>query len=680
MPIISKVGQAHWSIRAVQGAIVAILTLGAASMVYPLLLMLAGSVRGDGDKNAMEIVPSFLHDADALYRRYVEAKYNAWLENARTSHHREYARWSDVSPPESIDAEQVRLFDEFRRQPDIPAQWMFLGHSRSLSLDMWAANTRRLNAATRGKFNNDIAEARRQLNLNLGSFRYLQPPWEKLDDRRYSQPTGLYGRLWDDFRKSRPIEDFFFCDLDGFFRERVLIPKYGRDIADYNRAHGANYASYRDIFLSQRAPPGGAAREDWIAYVRQTLNGHFIRLDAVAADDYRAFLRQQHQGEIQRLNQQYGSAFAGFDMIPIASEMPRGPEGMIIDWQNFIRQRANPEHIYIVGPRQAWEAFLARRTNVSPESIAPVPLPTEMMDYVDMQNHAGSLRWEFLTRHYRYVLTYVMFNGRGIYNTVVYCALLIGAQLLFNPLAAYALSRFKLPSTYTILLVCLMTMAFPPEVTMIPVFLLLRSFPLWPMVGAALASMGMILATAWILRRWRPRADREKRAAAALLIGVFGGIAGWVWLWRFFGVAQSDISLLNSFSALILPELANGFSIFLLKGFFDSLPRELYEAADIDGAGEWTKFWTITMNLSKPILAVLALGAFTSAYSNFMFALILIPDPKMWTLMVWLYELQRYSHPSVVFASLVLAAVPTFLVFVLCQNVIMRGIVVPVEK
>jgi multiple sugar transport system permease protein len=86
------------------------------------------------------------------------------------------------------------------------------------------------------------------------------------------------------------------------------------------------------------------------------------------------------------------------------------------------------------------------------------------------------------------------------------------------------------------------------------------------------------------------------------------------------------------------------------------------------------------MNLSKPILAVLALGAFTSAYSNFMFALVLIPDQRMWTLMVWLYELQRYSHPSVVFASLVLAAVPTLLMFALCQNLIMRGIVVPVEK
>jgi multiple sugar transport system permease protein len=126
--------------------------------------------------------------------------------------------------------------------------------------------------------------------------------------------------------------------------------------------------------------------------------------------------------------------------------------------------------------------------------------------------------------------------------------------------------------------------------------------------------------------------------------------------------------------------MANGYAIFLLKGFFDSLPRELYEAADIDGAGEWQKFWVITMNCSKPILAVIALGAFTGAYANFMYAFILCQDRDMWTLMVWLYQLQQFSSQGVVFASLLVAAIPTLVVFVLCQNVIIRGIVVPTEK
>jgi multiple sugar transport system permease protein len=141
-----------------------------------------------------------------------------------------------------------------------------------------------------------------------------------------------------------------------------------------------------------------------------------------------------------------------------------------------------------------------------------------------------------------------------------------------------------------------------------------------------------------------------------------------------------EFGLLNTFGALVLPSLANGYSIFLLKGFFDSQPRELYESAALDGAGEVRIFWQITMALSKPILAVIALNAFTMAYSNFMMALLICQDQQMWTLMVWMYQLQQFSGTGVVFASLLIAAIPTFLVFALCQKVIMRGIVVPVEK
>ena len=141
-----------------------------------------------------------------------------------------------------------------------------------------------------------------------------------------------------------------------------------------------------------------------------------------------------------------------------------------------------------------------------------------------------------------------------------------------------------------------------------------------------------------------------------------------------------QFNLLNTFAALILPGMANGYSIFLLKGFFDSLPQELYESAQLDGANEWGLFWQITMGLSKPILAVVALNAFTAAYSNFMYAFVVCQDRRMWTMMVWLYELQQQSGQAVMYASLVIAAIPTFLIFLFCQNIIMRGIVVPSEK
>ena len=141
-----------------------------------------------------------------------------------------------------------------------------------------------------------------------------------------------------------------------------------------------------------------------------------------------------------------------------------------------------------------------------------------------------------------------------------------------------------------------------------------------------------------------------------------------------------NLGLLNTFAALILPGMANGYMIFLLKGFFDSLPKELFESAALDGASEWTVFWHIAMGLSTPILSVLALNTFTAAYGNFMMAFLLCQDKSMWTMMVYLYQLQQHSSQAVGFAALIIAAIPTLLVFIFCQNIIIKGIVVPTEK
>ena len=126
--------------------------------------------------------------------------------------------------------------------------------------------------------------------------------------------------------------------------------------------------------------------------------------------------------------------------------------------------------------------------------------------------------------------------------------------------------------------------------------------------------------------------------------------------------------------------MANGYSIFILKGFFDSLPKELYEAASIDGASEFRMFWQITLNLSKPVLALIALNSFTAAYGNFMYALLICQDESMWTIMVYLFKLQTEASQAVIFACLVVAAIPTLVIFLMCQKVIMKGIVIPSEK
>jgi len=419
-------------------------------------------------------------------------------------------------------------------------------------------------------------------------------------------------------------------------------------------------------------PAQARQREDWEEYVREILPLRFIRLDAALAPEFRDYLAGQVYANIGELNARYGTSWASPADVPMPTT---GPVTAIqaIDWGGFVRDRRRcpADKIEVYGPRQLFEAFVAARRGVPLEEAGGIHLPVAAADYRDCMARRGELRWEFTSRNYKHVLEYILLHGRGILNTVVYCLLAIGTALLVNPLAAYAMSRWQLPGTYKVLLFCMATMAFPGAVTMIPSFLLMKRFPLLPILGGLLTLVGVL----WVLSRLRPHGRDSLRLAIALAAGLVVGV------WAVPTITgRPYVSLLNTFAALVLPGMANGFFIFLLKGFFDSLPRELYEAADIDGAGEWTKFWTITMTLSKPILAVIALGAFTGAYSAFMMALIIIPDVQMWTLMVWIFQLQTQSHAAVVYAALVIAAIPTFVVFVLCQNIIIRGIVLPVEK
>jgi multiple sugar transport system permease protein len=80
------------------------------------------------------------------------------------------------------------------------------------------------------------------------------------------------------------------------------------------------------------------------------------------------------------------------------------------------------------------------------------------------------------------------------------------------------------------------------------------------------------------------------------------------------------------------------------------------------------------------VLGYLALMAFMAAYSTFMFAFLVVQDQSKWTLMVWVYQLQTSAPKSVVMAALTLTALPTILVFLAAQRVIMRGIVLPGER
>jgi len=141
-----------------------------------------------------------------------------------------------------------------------------------------------------------------------------------------------------------------------------------------------------------------------------------------------------------------------------------------------------------------------------------------------------------------------------------------------------------------------------------------------------------------------------------------------------------SFGLLNTYSALILPAAASGYMIFLLKGFFDSLPQELFEAGALDGAPELLMMRKIAIPLSLPVFGFFALITFIAAYGNFLYAFLVAQDQRMWTVMVFIYQLSGIAPKHVMMAASLLAALPTLLVFLACQRVIERGIVLPAER
>jgi multiple sugar transport system permease protein len=134
----------------------------------------------------------------------------------------------------------------------------------------------------------------------------------------------------------------------------------------------------------------------------------------------------------------------------------------------------------------------------------------------------------------------------------------------------------------------------------------------------------------------------------------------------------------NTHTALIVPALSSAFGVFLLRQFFLTLPKELEEAARIDGAGHFTIFTTIILPLSGPALATLAVFTFVGTWNDFLNPLLFIDDFQKYTLQIGLTFLNE-QHRSVVnfnrlMAGDVIALVPMIVVFIAAQRYYVRGI------
>jgi multiple sugar transport system permease protein len=136
----------------------------------------------------------------------------------------------------------------------------------------------------------------------------------------------------------------------------------------------------------------------------------------------------------------------------------------------------------------------------------------------------------------------------------------------------------------------------------------------------------------------------------------------------------TDLGLLNNPAGIWLPFAANALNVYLLKRFFDQIPEELLEAARIDGANTWTTLTRIVLPISRPILAVVSIFAVVAAWKDFIWPLLVFPDPAKQTLSVALQRFAPDTPINLLLAGLVLASLPMVALFLAFQRHILAGL------
>jgi len=141
-------------------------------------------------------------------------------------------------------------------------------------------------------------------------------------------------------------------------------------------------------------------------------------------------------------------------------------------------------------------------------------------------------------------------------------------------------------------------------------------------------------------------------------------------------IMMQNLGLLDTHASLIIPALASAIGIFMLRQFFLSLPRELEEAARVDGAGYWRIYWDIILPLSKPALATFAVFLFIWTWGDFLGPLIYLSTDSKFTLPVGLALLndQYNSDWERLMAGNVVGLIPLVIVYAAAQRYIVQGI------
>ncbi|RCW24105.1 carbohydrate ABC transporter membrane protein 2 (CUT1 family) [Ciceribacter lividus] len=206
---------------------------------------------------------------------------------------------------------------------------------------------------------------------------------------------------------------------------------------------------------------------------------------------------------------------------------------------------------------------------------------------------------------------------RYLLNSLVVVALGTTLQVIVSALAAYALARKKFRGAAIVSLLILCTMMLPEEIISIPLYLIVQKrFPLL------------------------------------------------------------DVSIYNTYAAMVLPVVGWAFAIFVLTEFMRAIPKELEEAARIDGANEWQVFAYVVLPLVRPALGTVVIFGFIMIWDQYLLPLIVVNDKSLFTIpvMLGMLRVDETITPNIFVAATLLAMAPPIIVYLLLQKQFNRGI------
>ncbi len=132
-------------------------------------------------------------------------------------------------------------------------------------------------------------------------------------------------------------------------------------------------------------------------------------------------------------------------------------------------------------------------------------------------------------------------------------------------------------------------------------------------------------------------------------------------------------NLIDTFWSVWLPSAATAFNVLLVKNFFEGLPKEVFEAARVDGANALDVFWRIVLPMSKPIIGVVSLLTLVSAWKEFLWPLLVLPSAGVQPLSVVLYKAANTAETAVLIAGMFISVIIPLLLFLVFQKQFLRS-------